>query len=311
MTSTRTLLVDLEPHAAALLDRHLASAKEWFPHEYVPYARARDFEPGRAWTLDDSDLGGAVLPEAVRSALYVNLLTEDNLPYYFRHIERTFGSDGAFGTWVRRWTAEEGRHAIVIRDYLTVTRAIDPIALERGRMAQVAGGKAPEPDSPLNALVYVSLQEMATRIAHRNTGRLLGDDAGFRVMARVAADENLHHLFYRDLTSAALQLWPSEVVIAIEEVVRTFAMPGTGIPDFQHHSALIAGAGIYDASIHYEQILVPVVLNHWKVAQLTNLTAEAERARDKLMRRIERIGRLGRSMASRRDANERQPVSHG
>jgi acyl-[acyl-carrier-protein] desaturase len=310
MTSTRTFLVDLEPHAAALLDRHLASAKEWFPHEYVPYHRGRDFEPGYEWTPRDSDLGGAVIPDSVRSALYVNLLTEDNLPYYFRHIERTFGADGAFGTWVRRWTAEEGRHAIVIRDYLMATRAIDPVALERGRMVQVAGGEAPEPDSPLNALVYVSLQEMATRIAHRNTGRLLGDPAGLRVMARVAADENLHHLFYRDLTSAALEMWPSEVVIAIEEVVRTFAMPGTGIPDFSRHSALIAGAGIYDATIHHEQILIPVVLNHWKVAQLINLTPAAERAREALLRRIERIGRLARSLASRRDASERQTVSH-
>ena len=145
MTSTQILMVDLEPYAATLLDRHLASAKEWFPHEYVPYARARDFEPGREWTLDDSDLGGSVVPEAVRSALFVNLLTEDNLPYYFQHIERTFGSDGAFGTWVRRWTAEEGRHAIVIRDYLTVTRAIDPVALERGGWCRSPAGRSPSP----------------------------------------------------------------------------------------------------------------------------------------------------------------------
>jgi acyl-[acyl-carrier protein] desaturase len=309
MTSTRTALVELEPHAGVLLDRHLAASKEWFPHEYVPYQRGRDFERGRDWTPADSDLGGAVISDALRSALYVNLLTEDNLPYYLRDTERMFGSDGAFGTWVRRWTAEEGRHAIVIRDYLMATRAIDPVALERGRMVQVSRGETPAPGSPLNALVYVSLQEMATRIAHRNTGRLLGDEAGFRVMARVAADENLHHLFYRDLTSAAIRLWPSEMVLAIEEVVRTFAMPGTGIPNFARHSALIAAAGIYDATSYHEQILVPVVLKHWKVAELTQLSAPAERARDALVRRIDRIGRLARSMASRRDASERQPVS--
>jgi len=28
-----------------------------------------------------------------------------------------FGREGAWGTWVHRWTAEEGRHAIAIRDY--------------------------------------------------------------------------------------------------------------------------------------------------------------------------------------------------
>ncbi|MGD9703760.1 MAG: acyl-ACP desaturase [Acidimicrobiia bacterium] len=298
---TSALLAELEPCADALLQRHLATAKEWFPHEMVPYSRGRDFEPGEEWSTSDSDLGGAELPDAVRSALFVNLLTEDNLPYYFRDIERMFGTDGAFGTWVRRWTAEEGRHSIAIRDYLIATRAIDPIALERGRMAQVSGGEAPQPSSPLIGMVYVSLQELATRISHRNTGKMLGDRAGYEIMARVAADENLHYLFYRDLTSKALELDPSATVIAIEEVVRTFAMPGTGIPGFDRHSTLIAKAGIYDAALHYEQILVPVVMNHWRVAQLEGLSAEANVARDKLIERIERIGRLAKTLARRRE----------
>ena len=138
-----TLLHELAPVAERLYERHDGTAKEWFPHEMVPWSRARDFEPVRAWTLDDCDLGGAVLPEAVRSALYVNLLTEDNLPYYFRTIEQMFGADSIWGIWVRRWTAEEGRHSIVIRDYLTVTRSVDPIALERARMHQVSTGITP------------------------------------------------------------------------------------------------------------------------------------------------------------------------
>ena len=137
------------------------------------------------------------------------------------------------GQWTLRWTAEEGRHAIVIRDYLTVTRAIDPVALERARMNQ--GRRAawcPSPTKLADGLVYVALQELATRIAHRNTGKLLDDRVGHDVMARVAADENLHHLFYRDLTTTAIELDPSRMVMAIERQVCDFAMPGTGIPDF-------------------------------------------------------------------------------
>ena len=30
-------LVELEPVVERLLDRHLAAAKEWFPHDYVPW----------------------------------------------------------------------------------------------------------------------------------------------------------------------------------------------------------------------------------------------------------------------------------
>jgi len=294
-----TFIAELEPVAGKLLDRHLATAREWFPHELVPYGRGRDFDKGYEWSCDDSNLAGFEIPAAVRSALYVNLLTEDNLPYYFRDIERMFSMDGAFGTWNRRWTAEEGRHSIVIRDYLIATRAIDPVQLERARMAQVCGGEVPTPDSPLIGVAYVALQELATRIAHRNTGKLIGDKAGYDVMARVANDENLHYLFYRDLASAAIELDPSEMVIAIEEVVRTFAMPGTGILEFDKHSAAIAQAGIYDATILHEQVFVTVILNHWRVQNLERLSAAAERARDKLLKRIERLGTVAKALASR------------
>ena len=65
--------------------------------------------------------------------------------------------------------------------------------------------------------------------------------AGFEIMARVAADENLHFLFYRDLATAALEVDPSGMVLAIERQVRDFEMPGTGIPDFGAHANAIAG----------------------------------------------------------------------
>ena len=104
-------------------------------------------------------------------------------------------------------------------------------------MCQVSSGLVPEPDTAADGLVYVALQELATRIAHRNTGRLLGDSAGYDVMMRVAADENLHHLFYRDLTAAAIELDPSRLVQAIERQVVEFEMPGAGIPGFAAHAA--------------------------------------------------------------------------
>jgi len=293
------LLTDLTPEAERLLDRHLGMAKEWFPHEYVPWGRGRDFVPGEAWDAD-----GYPVSDAVRSALFVNLLTEDNLPYYFSTIDRVFAPAATPGdvwrTWNRRWTAEENRHAIVIRDYLTVTRALDPVALERARMHQMCSAVVPEPATVADGLVYVALQELATRIAHRNTGKSLDDKVGFEVMARVAADENLHYLFYRDLVTAALELDPSVLVCAIERQVRDFEMPGVGIPDFGAHAMAIARAGIYDFEIHYEQILVAVVLRHWKIESIEGLSPEAETARANVVRYIDRVGRAARRFVARR-----------
>ena len=122
-------------------------------------------------------------------------------------------------------------------------------------MAQVSCGQVPEPESPQDAIAYVALQELATRISHHNTGKLIDDPAGYEVLKRVAADENRHYLFYRDLVSAALEIDPSGMVEAIDRQVRDFEMPGTGIVDFATHARAIANAGIYDFQIHHDQIL--------------------------------------------------------
>jgi acyl-[acyl-carrier-protein] desaturase len=291
------LITELEPTVEQLLERHLGGAKEWFPHELVPWSRGRDFVPGEAWDPREVDLD-----PAVRSSLLVNLLTEDNLPYYTSTITSLYGNDGPWGVWVRRWTAEEGRHSIVLRDYATVTRALDPRELERARMQQVECGRIPQPESAQHGLVYVALQELATRVAHHNTGKMLDDPAGREVMKRVASDENRHYLFYRGLADAAFDVDPSGMMLAVEHEVRTFEMPGTGITDFSRHAKAIARAGIYDMNIHYEQILVPVVLRHWDIEGRTGLTAEAERARDAVLARMERIGAAGRRAVARREA---------
>jgi acyl-[acyl-carrier-protein] desaturase len=187
-----------------------------------------------------------------------------------------------------------------MRDYMTVSRAVDPVALERARMIQVRGGEVPDPGDAIEALAYVSMQELATRISHRNTGKLMKDEIGTAIMSRVGNDENLHYLFYRDLTSAALEVDPSTTVIGIERAVRNFAMPGTGIPDYERMAREIAKAGIYDLLIHHDQILEPVVMRHWKVTELTGLTPEAEQARESLVKRIERTAKVGKRLAAER-----------
>jgi acyl-[acyl-carrier-protein] desaturase len=288
----RALLDSLTPVAEKLLERHLSTAKEWFPHEFVPWSQGRDFEPGEPFV----DPG---LPPGVGSALFVNLLTEDNLPYYFNDIYRMFGGDGPWGEWARRWTAEEGRHSIAIRDYLTVTRRVDPVALERARMVQVSGGETPHPLSAADGFAYVALQELATRVAHYNTGKAIDDPAGYEVMKRVAADENLHYLFYRDMVSAALDIDPSGTIEAIERQVVGFDMPGQGIPGFVEHAKAIAGAGIYNLAIHHQSILEPVVVRHWKIGEHLKLTSAAAEAQDRIVRFMQRSGRVAARLAER------------
>ncbi|HUF32507.1 MAG TPA: acyl-ACP desaturase [Acidimicrobiales bacterium] len=306
MRTDAEILNELAPIAEELFERHLTNAKEWFPHEMVPWSEGRDFEAGEEWSPDE-----APMDEAVRSSLFVNLLTEDNLPHYFRTINNLFGGDEVWGAWSKRWTAEEGRHAIVIRDYLTVTRGVDPVSLERGRMSQISGGQVPEPPTVADGFVYVTLQELATRIAHGNTGRRMEDKRGQKIMARVAGDENLHHVFYRDITSTMIEFDPSLVVLAIDRNVREFSMPGTGIPNFANHAKAIAQAGIYDFAAHHDHILQPVVVKHWGLESIQGLSPEAEEARSSVLAHIERVGKAGRRMNERREAKAARAAERG
>ncbi|MDT7561917.1 MAG: acyl-[acyl-carrier-protein] desaturase, partial [Pseudonocardiales bacterium] len=186
MEETAWLLQELEPVVTENLERHLSMAKEWMPHEYVPWSQGRDYADlgGTDWDPNESRLS-----PIARTALEVNLLTEDNLPSYHREIERAFGRDGAWGTWVHRWTAEEARHAYCIRDYLLVTRGVDPDELEQARMQVMETGYETAEKPILQVLTYVSFQELATRVSHRNTGRATGCPIAEQLLARIATDE--------------------------------------------------------------------------------------------------------------------------
>jgi acyl-[acyl-carrier-protein] desaturase len=274
------MLIELEQVVEENLNRHLKVAKEWFPHEYVPWSDGRNFDgplDGDPWSPEDSKMS-----DVARSSLIVNLLTEDNLPSYHHEIAILFGRDAAWGDWVHRWTAEEGRHGIAIRDYLLTSRAVDPVQLERLRMDHMSTGyESAHSEDLIRSLAYVSFQELATRVSHRNTGKLTNDPVADALLGRVAADENLHMIFYRNLLAAALELSPNETMRAITDVVTTFQMPGTDIAGFQRKAVEMAIAGVYDLRQHRDDVVAPV-LRFWNVFEVEGLDAEGEQARTEL-----------------------------
>jgi acyl-[acyl-carrier-protein] desaturase len=274
----RHLLEELEPVVATNLDRHLAVAQEWHPHDYVPWSRGRDFAflGGEDFDPEQSDL-----TETAKAAMLTNLLTEDNLPSYHREIATRFGRDSAWGTWVGRWTAEEHRHGIALRDYLVVTRGVDPVELERARMDHMTTGYDSGDKTPLETVAYVSFQELATRVSHRNTGKVTGDPLADTLLARIAKDENLHMIFYRNIVAAALDIAPEETMRAIADEVIGFEMPGATMAGFRRNSVIIARAGIYDLRLHHDEVIMPV-LRYWDVFERTGLGPGGEQAREEL-----------------------------
>jgi acyl-[acyl-carrier-protein] desaturase len=279
------LLERLAPTVERLLDRHRAAAREWFPHALVPWDRAG------APAADD-----AALPEAVRAALVLNILTEDALPYYTTGLFLRFGTEAPWADWIRHWTAEEMRHGSALHDYVSVTGALDPVELERRRFRYVASASIPTAPSVADACVYLAVQELATRIAHANTARLLRDPAGRRLVAQVAADEHLHHLFYRDLVTAALDVSPAATVVAIDRQLRHFVMPGHEIEGFAALSRSVSEAGIYSTAVYLEHVVVPLV-GAWGVAERALPPGPAQRARTRLLAFVDRLQSIAPRLA--------------
>jgi acyl-[acyl-carrier-protein] desaturase len=291
------------------LERHLAIAKDWYPHEYVPWSEGRDFAGplnGDAWEAKDSKL-----TTVAQDSLTLNLLTEDNLPSYHTEIAMSMSRDGAWNTWINRWTAEEARHSIVIRDYLMATRGVDPKQLEDWRMQHMqVGYQTPFENDMLHTVAYVSFQELATRISHRNTGLISQDDICENMLARVSLDENLHMLFYRNLLGKAIELEPVAALTAIADVVTNFQMPGAGMPGWGRKSVQIALAGIYDLKSHLEDVLSPV-LRAWKVFELTGLPGEAEVQRKRIADFMEQMKAQAESFADKREVYFERMVKRG
>ena len=293
------LLREMEPVVARELDRHLSMARDWYPHEYIPWSAGRDFEGplgGRPWSTEDLRFD-----DAARTSLIINLLTEDNLPSYHTEIAVNVSSEGAWAAWLGRWTAEEGRHGAAIRDYLLTTRSVDPRALEDARMRHMQEGFTAIHPGFLAGLSYVSFQELATRVSHRNTGDATGDPIAEQLMARIALDENLHMLFYRNVLEAAFDLAPDQTMVAVLGSVRDFAMPGHGIEGFGRMAVQIAVEGIYDLRLHHDDVVMPV-LRKWRVFDRDDLGPEGEAARDELAAFVNGLQEQAGRFEEKRDA---------
>ncbi|WP_421845077.1 acyl-ACP desaturase [Mycobacterium sp.] len=280
------LLRELEPVVEKLVNRHLSMFKEWNPHDYIPWSDGKNFYAldGRDWEPEQSQLS-----DVAQVAMVQNLLTEDNLPSYHREIAMNFSMDGPWGYWVNRWTAEENRHSTALRDYLVVTRAVDPVELEKLRVEQMTRGFSPGQnqqgdmfaDSVFDSVIYVSFQELATRVSHRNTGKACNETIADQLLARVSADENLHMLFYRDVTEAGLEIAPNQAMASLHRILRNFRMPGFTVPEFRRKAVIIAVGGVYDPRIHLNEVVMPV-LKKWRIFEREDFTGEAARMRDDL-----------------------------
>jgi acyl-[acyl-carrier-protein] desaturase len=270
------LVEAIEPEVARLTDEHLDRRTDWYFHDIVPWERGRSFRD-LPW-----DASQATISEDARASLVLNLLTEDNLPYYHSLIERYMPQTSAFARWNKLWTAEEGQHSIAIRSYLLASRNADPYQLEDDRKATMANGYQPTYDDPTEIFAYTATQELATRVSHRNAGKITDDPSAYELMRNIAADENHHFIFYKEVMRTMLDKAPELVLGGIYRVFENFEMPGVAMPNFLRRSIQVAKAGVYNLRIHHDRVVVPLIKD-WNIERIGGLTPAAAEIQQKIM----------------------------
>ncbi len=296
------LAKSVESTMETLMAEHRERREHWYFHDFIDWEKGESFKE-KPWHVSQSTLS----PE-VRTAFVLNLLTEDNLPYYTSLFGKYFDEDSPMNRWSRLWTAEEGQHAIAMRSYLLTSRNCDPRLLEDDRMVTVEGGWNPQFETVIDMFCYTSAQELATRISHRNTGVQSDCETAHTLMAKIARDENHHFLFYRGVTTEMLAQAPDVVLPALNRVLQNFAMPGTKIPGFARRALQMARIGIYNQRIHAENIIDPL-LRFWKIEDITDLSPEAEQARDDIFAVGPTLIRAAEKFEARQDRVSKKAAS--
>ena len=121
-----------------------------------------------------------------------------------------------------------------------------------------------------------------------NTGKACNEPIAEQLLARISNDENLHMIFYRDVSGAGLDIAPNQAMKSLHRVLRNFKMPGYTVPDFRRKAVIIAMGGVYDQRIHLDDVVMPV-LKKWRIFEREDFTGEGARLRDELAKLIEEL----------------------
>ena len=237
------LTLELEPVVEENLTRHVATEEMWYAHDFVPFDKGENFAflGGTDW-----DESSVTLPKPVTDALEILLIVKDNLAGYHRELVEHFILDDKWGRWLGRWTAEEHLHAVALRNYLVVTREIDPSANEDVRVEHVMKGYRADKLSQIETLVFMSFLERAHAVFSRNLQAQITEPILASMVGRIAKDEERHEEFFANLIAHCLTTKRDETIAAIASRAAAFEPIGADIDAYADKVRVVAEAGIFD-----------------------------------------------------------------
>jgi acyl-[acyl-carrier-protein] desaturase len=294
----------LENKVEGFMEQYLIPIETiWQPTDFLPNTESDTFlEEVKELREIAKDL-----PYDFWVAMVGDTITEEALPTYESWLMDVEGIDNvernSWSKWVRQWTGEENRHGDLLNKYLYLSGRVNMREVEITTQYLISDGfDIGTGRDPYKNFVYTSFQELATYISHNRVSQLAkqyGDKKLSKMCKMIAGDEMRHHNAYSEFVSQILKVDPSGMMIAFNEMMRhKIVMPAGFLREsgqrigeaFEQFSNSAQRIGVYTAADYVD--IMQKLIDKWEIDKVTNLTDEAEKARDYLMKLPARMAKV-------------------
>ncbi|WKD85176.1 Putative acyl-[acyl-carrier-protein] desaturase DesA1 [Polaribacter huanghezhanensis] len=300
----REVMLNLEKSIDTFVDKFLITPEKiWQPTDFLPNSQKDSFidEVKEIQELSKE------LDDDFWVVLVGDTITEEALPTYESWLLDIEGvsqqPDNGWAKWIRAWTSEENRHGDVLNKYLYLSGRVNMREVEITTQHLIADGfDIGTASDPYKNFIYTSFQELATYISHNNVAKIArkkGHKALAKMSKIIAGDEMRHHIAYSEFVKEIFKIDPSEMMLAFQHMMKyKIVMPALHLREsfgakgglFDQFSTIAQRVGVY-TGFDYVDILQKLNTT-WEIDKITNLTPEAEKARDWLLKLPERMYRI-------------------
>jgi acyl-[acyl-carrier-protein] desaturase len=300
----KEVMKTLEKNIDNFVDKFLIPAEKiWQPTDFLPNSQKDTFID----EITEIQELSKDLSDDFWVVLVGDTITEEALPTYESWLLDIDGisqqPDNGWAKWIRSWTAEENRHGDTLNKYLYLSGRINMREVEITTQHLISDGfDIGTASDPYKNFIYTSFQELATYISHNNVAKIArkkGQKALAKMSKIIAGDEMRHHVAYTEFVRQIFAIDPSEMMLAFQHMMKhKIVMPALHLREsfcqkgslFNDFSTIAQRVGVY-TGFDYIDILRKLNVA-WEIEKITNLTEEAEKARDYLLKLPDRMYRI-------------------
>ncbi|MNQ10943.1 putative acyl-[acyl-carrier-protein] desaturase desA1 [Flavobacterium sp. ACN2] len=297
----------LEKNVDSFVEQYLIPVEKiWQPSDFLPDSQGENFFE----EVKELREIAKELPYDFWVTLVGDTITEEALPTYeswlmdVEGIDQQEGNQGnGWAKWVKQWTGEENRHGDLLNKYLYLSGRVNMREIEMTTQHLINDGfDIGTGTDPYKNFVYTSFQELATYVSHNRVAQIakkFGDNKLSKMCKMIAGDEMRHHHAYSEFVTRIFQVDPSEMMLAFQYMMKQkIVMPAHFLREsgqkistaFEQFSDSAQRIGVYTANDYVE--IMQKLINKWEIDKISNLTDEAEKARDYLMKLPGRMAKI-------------------